>query len=245
MSNKQPQKMSIIAHRGRTALLESENTLEAFRSAIEIGVDWIEFDLRRCQDGQIVCYHDAKIDGIAIGNLSYARLLAIGKSKGFTIPLFEEAIQFCRGKVRLDIEIKDEGYEHLVIAIALKHLDYSEFVIKSFNDSSVISIKKIDPNIKTGLLIGRLPPRSIWGIMLFHLLPEYRVLRTGADFVSPNYRLLRLGFLWRMKRIDKEVYIWTVNRESLLTKFIANPSISAIITDRPELAMKILADTNR
>jgi glycerophosphoryl diester phosphodiesterase len=49
--------------------------------------------------------------------------------------------------------------------------------------------------------------------------------------------------LWRMKRIDKEVYIWTVNRESLLTKFIANPSISAIITDRPELAMKILADT--
>lgn len=243
MSNKQPHQMLIISHRGRTALVDSENTIEAFRSAIEIGVSWIEFDLRRCQDGQIVCYHDEKIDGIEISKLSYARLLAIGKSKGFVIPLFEEAIEFCRGKVRLDIEIKDEGYEDIVIAIARKYLNYSDFVIKSFNDSSVIRLKKVDPNIKTGLLIGRLPPTSIWGIVLFHILPEYRVLRTGADFVSPNYRLLKLGFLWRMKRIDKEVYIWTINRESLLTKFMTNTSIAAIITDRPELAMKILADT--
>jgi glycerophosphoryl diester phosphodiesterase len=234
-------KISIIAHRGRTSLVRSENTIEAFRAAIEIGVPHIEFDLRRTQDGQIVCFHDESIDGIKLKHIKYDRLLTIAETKGFAIPLFEEALELCCGKIGLDIEIKETGYEDTIVSIALKYLSYSEFVMKSFNDSSVRAIKSIDPNIKIGLLVGRLPPQNIWHI--FQVFPEYRILRTGADFVSPNYRLLRLGFLWRMNRLGKEVYVWTVNRESRLVKSIANRSISAIITDRPELAMKILADT--
>jgi glycerophosphoryl diester phosphodiesterase len=235
--------MQIIAHRGRTSLVESENTIEAFQAAIDIGISWIEFDLRCTQDGYIVCYHDDKIDGNKIKNLTYDRLLAIAKAKGFIVPLFIEIIELCRGKIGLDIEIKTEGYEDLIVAIVLKHLHYSQFVIKSFNDSSVRKIKNIDPKIKVGLLIGRLPPKNIWHISIFQIFPEYRIFRSGADFISPNYRLLRFGFLWRMNRIGKEVYIWTVNKETLLTKFTANRQISAIITDRPELAIQILANT--
>jgi glycerophosphoryl diester phosphodiesterase len=237
--------MQIIAHRGRTSLVESENTIEAFQAAIDLGISWIEFDLRRTQDGYIVCYHDDRIDGIKLKNISYDRLLTIGRAKGFTIPLFIEAIQLCRGKIKLDIEIKEEGYEDLIVAIVVRQLHYSQFVIKSFNDSSVRKVKNIDPNIKVGLLIGRLPPKNIWHISILQIFPEYRIFRTGADFISPNYRLLRFGFLWRMNRIGKEVYIWTVNKETSLTKFTANRQISAIITDRPELAMQILANTVR
>jgi glycerophosphoryl diester phosphodiesterase len=237
--------MQIIAHRGRTSLVESENTLEAFQAAIDLGISWIEFDLRRTLDGYIVCYHDDRIDGIKLKNISYDRLLTIGRAKGFTIPLFIEAVELCRGKIKLDIEIKEEGYEDLIIAIVLKQLHYSQFVIKSFNDSSIIKIKRIDPKIKVGLLIGRLPPKNIWHLSIFQIFPEYRIFRTGADFISPNYRLLRFGFLWRMNRIGKEVYIWTVNKEPLLTKFIANRQISAIITDRPELAIQILTNIAR
>ena len=233
--------MQIIAHRGRTSLVESENTIEAFQAAIDLGISWIEFDLRCTRDGYIVCYHDKKIDGHKIKNLTYDRLSAIAKGKGFTVPLFIEIIELCRGKIGLDIEIKTEGYEDIIVAILLKYLNYSQFVIKSFNDSSVMKIKRIDPRIKVGLLIGRLPPKNIWHISILQFFPEYRIFRTGADFISPNYRLLRFGFLWRMNRIGKEVYIWTVNKEPLLTKFIANRQISAIITDRPELAMRILA----
>jgi glycerophosphoryl diester phosphodiesterase len=236
--------MQIIAHRGRTSLVESENTLEAFQAAIDIGVSWIEFDLRCTLDGFIVCYHDERIDGTKIKNLTYDRLLAIAKAKGFIVPLFIEIVELCRGKIGLDIEIKTEGYEDLVVAIVLKHLHYSQFTIKSFNDSSVRKIKNIDPKIKVGLLVGRLPPKNIWHISILQIFPEYRILRTGADFVSPNYRLLRFGFLWRMKRIGKEVYIWTVNKETLLTKFTANRQVSAIITDTPELAMQILANSS-
>jgi glycerophosphoryl diester phosphodiesterase len=233
--------ISIIAHRGRTTLVESENTLEAFQSAIALGIPYIEFDLRRTQDGYIICYHDKTIDGTRIRDLTYDRILAIAQTKGVEIPLFEEVLSLCSGKIGLDIEVKEKGYENQIISIALKYLDYSEFVMKSFNDSSVRKIKNIDPKIRAGLLLGKLPPKYLWFVSLSHIFPEYRIFKTGADFVSPNHKLLKLGFLWRMDRIGRDVYIWTVNEERLLAKFLTNRSISAIITDRPELAMKILA----
>ena len=232
---------SIIAHRGCTALVKSVNTIEAFQSAIDLGIPCIEFDLRRTQDGQIICYHDKTIDGIRIRNLTYDQILTIAKSKGLKIPLFAEVLSLCSGKIGLDIEIKEKGYEDLIISIALQYLDYAEFVMKSFHDSSVRKIKNIDPNIRAGLLLGKLPPKYLWFVSLSHLFPEYRIFKTGADFVSPNYKLLKLGFLWRMDRLGRDVYIWTVNEERLLTKFLSNRSISAVITDRPELAMEILA----
>ena len=233
-------RISIIAHRGRTALVDSENTIEAFQSAIDLGIPWVEFDLRRTQDGCIICYHDKTIDSHRIRDLTYDRILAIAQAQGLTIPLFEEVLSQCVGKISLDIEIKEKGYEHEIILIALRYLSYSEFVMKSFNDSSVRKIKNIDPNIRVGLLVGKLPPKYLWFMSLSHIFPEYRIFKTGADFVSPNYKLLKLGFLWRMNRIGRDVYIWTVNEERLLAKFLANRSISAIITDRPALAMQIL-----
>lgn len=234
-------RISIIAHRGRTDLIESENTIEAFQSAIDLGIPCIEFDLRRTQDGHIICYHDKTINGTRIRDLTYDRILVIAQAKGLTIPLFEEVLSLCGGKIGVDIEIKEKGYEHEIISIALKYLDYPEFVMKSFNDSSVRKIKNIDPNIRVGLLLGKLPPKYLWFVSLSHIFPEYRIFKTGADFVSPNHKLLKLGFLWRMDRIGRDVYIWTVNEERLLAKFLANRSISAIITDRPKLAMQILA----
>jgi glycerophosphoryl diester phosphodiesterase len=58
--------------------------------------------------------------------------------------------------------------------------------------------------------------------------------------VAPHYRLLKLGFLWRMKLLQTDVYVWTVNDERRLFKLIGNKYITAIITDRPELALQIL-----
>lgn len=236
-------KLTIIAHRGRTSLIDSENTIEAFQSAIDLGIPYLEFDLRRSEDGQIICYHDESIDGIKISDLKYDRILAISRLQGLTIPLFEDILKLCRGKIGLDIELKEAGYEEIVVSIAHKYLSYSEFVIKSFNDASVKKIKNLDQNIKVGLLLGGFSSKHLWKTYLSHIFPEYRIFKTGADFVAPNYKMLEIGFLWRMNKIGKEVYIWTVNNEAILTRFITNRSVAAIITDRSELAMKILAET--
>jgi glycerophosphoryl diester phosphodiesterase len=230
----------IVAHRGKTATVNSENTIEAFQKAIEIGIPLIEFDLRMSQDGYLICYHDREIDDIKISGLSYHQLQSISKSKGFEIPLFEDILKLCQNRIDLDIEIKEEGYEDQIVKLATQYLDYSNFVIKSFNDNSVRKIKDLDPQIKVGLLLGRVngkfPLRSIFS----QFFPEYRILRTGADFVAPHFRLLKFGFLWRMKLLRQEIYVWTVNEERRLASLIKNKSISAIITDKPELALEIL-----
>jgi glycerophosphoryl diester phosphodiesterase len=230
----------IVAHRGNTSLVKFENTIEAFQTAIEIGIPQIEFDLRMTQDGYLVCYHDRSIDGIKIKHLRYQELLTISRGKGFEIPLFEDILKLCQDRIALDIEIKEEGYEEQIVSLTTKYFSYSNFVMKSFNDSSVRRIKNLDPQIKVGILLGGIArKRSVLGI-LSQFFPEYRILKTGADFVAPNFRLLKFGFVWRMKLLDREIYVWTVNKESRLFKLIRNNQVSAIITDKPELALKIL-----
>jgi glycerophosphoryl diester phosphodiesterase len=243
----QVHRISIVAHRGNTATVKFENTIEAFQKAIllfrgcsdEIGSPKIEFDLRMSQDGYIVSYHDRSIDDIEIKDLKYHELQSIANSKGFEIPLFEDILKLCRNRIDLDIEIKEEGYEDLAIALTTKYFKYSNFVIKSFNDASVRKIKDLDPQIKVGLLLGKISPKSPILSILAQVFPEYRIFKTGADFVAPHFRLLKFGFLWRMKLLKKEVYVWTVNEERRLLKLLKSKYISSIITDKPELALKI------
>jgi glycerophosphoryl diester phosphodiesterase len=230
----------IVAHRGNTALVKFENTIEAFQTAIEIGIPQIEFDLRMTQDGYLVCYHDRSIDGIKIKHLQYQELLTISRNKGFEIPLFEDILRLCQDRIALDIEIKEEGYEEQIVSLTTKYFSYSNFVMKSFNDSSVRRIKNLDPQIKVGILLGGISKKRSLISILSQFFPEYRILKTGADFVSPNFRLLKFGFSWRMQLLDREIYVWTVNEEWRLFKLIHNNQISAIITDKPELALKIL-----
>jgi glycerophosphoryl diester phosphodiesterase len=257
----QPQNISIVAHRGKTAQVKSENTMEAFRSALlilggstaERGTPQIEFDLRMTRDGFVIIYHDRTIDDLAISNLDYHQLQSIAKRKGFEIPLFEEILKLCRDaqaeglrqRIALDIEIKEEGYEDRVIALATEYLGYANFVIKSFNDASVRKIKDIDPKIKVGLLLGKVTGKFPLVSILAQFFPEYRILKTGADFVAPHFRLLRFGFLWRMKLMNKEVFVWTVNEERRLVKLLKSKYIAAVITDRPELALEIVNRIDR
>jgi glycerophosphoryl diester phosphodiesterase len=230
----------IVAHRGNTSLVKFENTLEAFQIAIEIGIPQIEFDLRMTQDGYLVCYHDRSIDGIKIKHLKYQELLTISRGKGFEIPLFEDILRLCQNRIALDIEIKEEGYEEQIVSLTTQYFGYSNFVMKSFNDSSVRKIKKLDPHIKVGILLGGISTKRSILRILSQFFPEYRIIKTGADFVAPNFRLLKFGFSWRMQLLDREIYVWTVNEESRLIKLIKNDRISAIITDKPELALQIL-----
>ncbi len=244
LTKRQPQEMRIVAHRGKTSLVKSENTIEAFQKAIELGIEQIEFDIRMTQDERTICYHDPTIDGMAIKDLPYDRLLAISRSKGFEIPLFEDILKLCRDRIALDIELKEEGYEERIVALTTQYFSYSNFVIKSFNDATVRKVKNLDPQIKVGILLGKIAKKHpIIGIFS-EFFPEYRIFKTGADFVAPNFRLLKLGFTWRMKLLNREVYVWTVNEEWRLAKLIGNRDIAAIITDRPELALKLLDRRN-
>ena len=61
----------LISHRGKIDLDSPENDLVGIQEAIDLGVDMVEFDVRRTNDGILVCYHDADINGTPISELSF------------------------------------------------------------------------------------------------------------------------------------------------------------------------------
>jgi glycerophosphoryl diester phosphodiesterase len=249
--------ISIVAHRGNTAQVKFENTIAAFDRAIDVLKDCdphistpqIEFDVRMTQDGHLISYHDPAIAPdpnrpkqlMPIGDLSYAKLQAIAQQQGFEIPRLADIFQLCRHQIALDIELKEEGYEDKIVSLATKYLNYPDFTIKSFNDRSIRKIKDLDPQIVTGLLLGKIRGKFLLLSIGSEFFPELRLLKTGADFVAPHVSMLKLGFLWRMNILNKPVSVWTVNDERRLRKLIHRRyKIAGIITDRPELALSIL-----
>ena len=231
---------TIIAHRGASALVKFENTMEAFNKAIELGAPVMEFDVRITKDNIMISYHDDSIsNGKKIRDLTYEEIQVHANSKGFSIPKVEEILKISRDKIMLDIELKEAGYEKEVIKLVKKYLRYDEFVMKSFLDEVIITIKKIDANIRTGLLLGIGNTNTISLTRISELFPLFRILKTRPDFISPNYNLLKFGFISRMKLLNLPIWVWTVNDEKLM-KDLFSKGISGIITDRPDVGLKLI-----
>jgi glycerophosphoryl diester phosphodiesterase len=229
----------IIAHRGASYLAERDNTLEAFQLAIEIGADYVEFDIRRTKDKKLIVVHDADIDGTYYKDLSYNEICERTAPQGYTIPLLIDVLKLCQGKIKLDIEFKEGGYEKQVILLVRDMFHYDQFMMKSFDDKVVARIKAIDPEIKTGLLIGMQVADAKRRFNEY--FPERRLKQCNADFVSPYYSLATREFVHRMRRHRKGVYIWTVNGVKNLEKYMHHRP-DGIITDMPDGALYVRRD---
>jgi len=226
----------IIAHRG-APFLARENTLGSFRQAISLGADMIEFDVRRTKDKVLIVFHDKSIQGKSIKRLSYEEITKIARDRGFDIPTVKEVLKCTKGKIRLDVEIKEEGYEEEVVALLSKYFRKDQFLITSFNDSSLKRIKDNDPNIKVGLILGKFKP-PLW-VRISEVFPMKRCRESRADFLVAHWKLLRVGFLERARRSHKPVIVWTVNDEEMIRKLLRDRRVWAIITDKADLAVSL------
>jgi glycerophosphoryl diester phosphodiesterase len=154
---------AIVAHRGASAR-HPENTLSAFEAAVEAGVDFVELDVRRCVDGGLAVAHDptfASDEGgsFAISDLSLAELKRLRPQT----PSLDEVLELFRGRVALEVEIKnargEPGYEPggLTVArdvvAAIQRHDFADAFVASFDGPCLDSVKGCDPQIATGLLL--------------------------------------------------------------------------------------------
>lgn len=229
-------KPEIIAHRGASFLAKHENTLESFQLAIDIGADYVEFDIRQTLDQSLIVYHDECFEGVPINTMTYDDLCHKTDKYGFRPPLLVDVLKTCQGKIKLDIELKETGYENSVIAIVKEFYDYNTFLIKSFIDTAVARVKAIDSQITTGLLLGY--PKGDLKRRIHEYFPEHRIRACHADFVSPYYQLATREFIHRMHVRHRKVYIWTVDDASLMGKYIKR-GVDGIITNKPDAGIFI------
>ena len=156
----------IIAHRGASGC-SPENTIPAFRKAIEIGSNGIELDVHLTKDDKIVVVHDFNIDRTSNGK-GYVKDYTLNELKKFdfgswygekfasvSIPTLEEVLELVKyynWNGLINIEIKNgpifyPNIERKLIGIIRAYGLEENVIFSSFNHYSLKILKEIDPNI--------------------------------------------------------------------------------------------------
>ena len=227
----------VAAHRG-VATGAAENTIEAFTNAISVGADMVEFDVRRTRDGALIAFHDADVNGAPVGSLTRDDIAA---ATGVRPPLLTEVLRACAGRIRLDVELKEDGYVTDVMAALRASADVAQMVVTSFLPAVIAQAKDAFPEVKTGLLVGTDAPP--WRVRQHfrQLFPVALARKVRADYLAPHFRLARFGVVRRAAAAGLPCLLWTVNDEADIRKFAADPRVAAIITDEAAKALAIVA----
>ncbi len=219
----------IIAHRGASGIVNSDNDAAAFTHAIALGCDYIETDLRRCGDGSIVCFHDADINGHALAELSFAELQSHSPTNLLTLDQF---LTLCAGKIGLDIELKESGFEEELLAALSQYNIDDQVIIKSFNSEALLNLRKLQCPYPVGLLIGG--PHGDQD-----LASHLRACRAVADeidinFISPVKSIVCDEFFFEEHFGNIQCLVWTIDKAEEMRHYLQFP-IHGIITNRPDI----------
>ena len=222
-------KKILVAHRG-APYFAHENTMGSFLKAVETGCDMIEFDVRRTKDGALVVHHDPYIydlhKKVHICQLTFSGLQEIALKMGYSIPKVEQVLKKFSGRTTFDIELKEESCERDLIQLVNTHTSPSQCVFTSFNHDIICSLKAINPELKTGILLPGIKS-------------AYK--KTPADFLCIRKSVFTTfhSFFRSAREKGKLIAIWTVGGNRLLKRLFDDPIVDAIITSRIDRAVKI------
>lgn len=233
----------IFAHRGYSGKYP-ENTMIAFKKALECGVDGIELDVQLTKDGEVVIIHDETIDRTTTGkgfvvDYTYEELEKFDasfkfKDLGFNkIPTLREYFQLVKDyDIVTNVELKTGINEYLGIEEKVWELikEYNleeKVIISSFNHFSVMRMKKIAPQLKYGFL------SEDWIIDAGKYTHSH-----GVQCYHPRFNNLVPDVIKELKKYNLDINTWTVNLEEDM-RYLYSNNIDVIITNYPELAQEI------
>ena len=222
--------MKIIGHRG-AAGLALENTLPSLELARLLGVDAIEFDVRKTADNQLVLCHDTDLSDVSdsdekVGSLTLKQIQKITlNDEQSSIPTLRAALKMT-GNVPVLIELKQTGCAEALLDV-LKDFPNIPVSIVSFKLDELAYLRRLKPDLKLYGLERTKP---------FDIIQFAREL--NLDGVGLNFWLLNPLTYWLAKRHKLDVYVYTVNNR-LLGRFIGllYPNV-AICTNHPEWFIK-------
>jgi glycerophosphoryl diester phosphodiesterase len=242
------------AHRGGS-LLWPENSLLAFGNAVELGADYVEFDVHLSRDGEVVVIHDATLDRTTTGSgpvrdktLSELRALRLRDRHGTVTPevvptLDEVAALAARAKRRMLLEIKvDErhqrypGIEEKVLAVLDRHAMAGSTVVMAFEPETWRRVRALRPDVAVGALYA---PDTLRAAKMTAGEALEGARRAGVEFLGLHQALVDADLVERARRASVVLAVWTVNEESTLRHFVAQ-GVGVVITDRPDLAKAVL-----
>lgn len=222
-------KKLIGGHRGSPKKAK-ENTIESFAAAIADGADFIEFDVRYSKDRKLIIHHDPALKGDILKEMNYDEIVKLSSGLGYKVPVLEDVLELCKGKIKLDIEIKEPETTEETVEKTLLHFKPEDFIITSFHDSVLIKINNKFNNLKKGLLFDDYTKKDL----------KARIIQLKPDFVLPdciNFDFTVKNLIPSLPFEIKAIY-WNVNTLEEMQKTLANDLTSGIISDFPDIAVK-------
>ena len=222
-------KKLIGGHRG-SPKKAIENTLESFSAAIYEGADFIEFDVRYSKDKKLIIHHNPDLDGKILSKIDYCDILKLSESKGYKVPLLEDVLKLCKGKIKLDIEIKEPETTEETIEKTLLYFKPEDFIITSFHDSVLTKINNKFKGLKKGLLFDDSTKTDLLK----------RIEELKPDFILPdcnNFDFTVNKLIPFMQPYVRAIY-WNVNSSEEIKKTLENNFTKGIISDFPDRAVK-------
>ena len=243
-----------IAHRGASCRGHApENTLAAFRKAMELGVDAVECDVHCTKDKHVVIIHDnnlkrtTNMDGvIAEMTLEEIKKADAGswfepKFVGETIPTLKELLALTKGRAITVVEIKQENIADKVIKDIEDAGSVGETVLISFHASVLRDAQEINPRIPRALLIGGGEPVSELPSILA-LIHSAAEVGAGTLDLSGNIITPQLVKESRLRGIG--VWAWTVDDEAEIKKLL-DIGVTGITSNYPERVHSVLLTYSR
>ena len=223
----------VFAHRGASAVAP-ENTLLAFETAVAMGADGVELDVRRTLDGGMAVHHDAQLaDGRLICEVSTADLPD-------HVPSLPEALAACGGLV-VNVEIKNwpRDPDHdpsLLLADAVVPVVApmgERAIVSSFNIADVDRVRALDPAVPTGTLATFGPDGDVAGRFVD------RARRRGHTAVHPHHGAVTAHLVDLAHAAGMRVNTWTVDDPDRIRQ-LAALGVDAIVTNVPDVALAAL-----
>ena len=240
----------VIGHRGASAYYP-ENTMAAFMAAYDMGAEMVELDILLSKDGVPVVIHDETLDRTTNGTglvseftLEELKKLDAGmwfgeEHQGEPIPTLEEVIQFAKGKIALNIEIKTEavsdeaqnGIEEKALQLVNKYEIRDYVLFSSFDYRAIANLRELDADISTALLYEK---KQSAGRSPSELVNDY-----NANAFNCSRRQFTRKRSREARKHDIPVFIYTVNKERQMKKVI-NRGASGIFSDKPDVLKRLV-----
>ncbi len=221
-----------IGHRG-AAGLEPENTLRAFKHAMDLGVDMIEFDVHLCKSGELAVIHDETLNRTTNGkgkiiDKTLDELKKLDAGKGEKIPTIDEVLDLVDHKTKVNIELKGRDTAKPVAATITKYVakgwSHYDFLISSFNAKELEVFHQLISFVALGLVLKEKPNKKI-----FDFARILNITSLHLPYDKIDYKVID-----EVHRNSFKVFVFTLNKKEDIERMTAL-GIDGIFSDRPDL----------
>jgi len=229
---------TIFGHQGAPGYAP-ENTLLSFKEAIQRGADFIELDVHRV-DNELVVIHDYRLERTTNGDgilydKSIQYLWSLDAGQGERIPFLTEVFNLVDKRVGINIELKSPGTAKPITELINHYINnhawsLDHFIISSFDQPELLTLRQLHPTIKIGVLMFGIP------------LNLNQIIETLNPFsINISIEFVNRQFIAKVHQLGLKIFVFTVNYPDDIRRML-DWGADGIFTDYPDRAKQMVSN---